>query len=1016
MKVGVYFIVFLVVAIACVGFASAALVATSQMGYHPDAQKQVVVYGNATAGSFSIVSLGGTNVYSGVLGKARDNAGNLVECQGNNPCLVGDFSNFSQEGNYRIVVGAGSNQPTFSISGEIYEDNVPSLIEFFDAQRQQGSGYHADMHSGYSPDFTIIADGSFIMESHQAAKSLVRLGSAYNRNPEMFEGTDIGEHMKDYTDYIMSLQGLEIETMNPGEEGYEEGFRLDRGVKIENAFVPGPTNMTSLKVYSEGASPTLTDTVAVVSLCGADDGSVAWDSCVGHAADYYKCQVDEVCLNATYIEQTGKVVGQDGSGVATGWSTEFGCYFDVDVNSGVFNDEMNPCLVFDPAEEESGTIESLLGMLEAIPALYDLDPNYAEDVYLNSVNTYDWVKSEYGTNFGSEDVGYWGASLFLLYDYSGDEKYLIEAYALRNKVPKVFVSDETRGNEFYWEEYVRHKSDIESIGTYAISGKDPAEYFEDKMFYDWKDRGATSISRNGERVFQFDNNIRFQNSRFILTEGALASKAVDLNNGSEDFVQEIADNQLAWMTGMNGVQEGAGLNAPVRSYSFIFGISEQINPEEFHSRYLVDTGYRSDSGGEIVGARGTGKQFYNGTAYVYLDGVTKVLGRELGAMGNKYRGEEEIEIWSDGVTFSNGKDFISGWINGAFDVSSGGEDDTIFNYADTKDTYEFTESTNEMVATAIEYFAYRDAFYNTRAARNFPGFNSTVSVGSGVLIINSTPSGAAIYVDSVYTNKVTPANVSVNAGTRSVSVVLAGYETMSKSVSVGDGSVQNVNFVLVVETNQTDDVGANETDDDSGNSGGGSGGGGGGSGGGSPQFSLISVNFEDDFVNLAQNEGQTLMVEASVSRGEITSVSGVLTTPNGDSRTIALTNVNGARWVGDVPNLVAGNYRLSEIRLGSGSRQSSFVTSETFSVVSEGNQDFEDLSGENNGEGDVLGNENNDEPGRSWITGRAISDFASGLRASPWALGVIVVVLAGLIVALVFVRRTVRRKRLDEEV
>jgi putative flippase GtrA len=794
-KFNLVVIVLLVIVLS--GNASAALVAVSQMGLHSDSSKQVIFYGSNPPSEFFIINSIGQTVYSGRLEKPTDYLGKKVECQGNNPCVVGNFDNFTSEGDYQIKINGVEDNINLKISNSVYQDNIPILLEFFNAQKQQNSDYHADFHSNYEPELLIIADGSFIMESHQASKSLIRLGSAYNRNPEIFENSDIADHIRDYTDYLMGLQGLEIEEMRPSDEGYEDGFILNRGVKINNVFVPGPTDLTEIKVYDSGDNPDVTDVVEVISLCGLNDGSTNWQECIDFAEEFYKCQIDEPCINATYIENTGKVVGKSGFGVATGWSTEFGCFFDIELNEEMYDGKTNPCLIFNPQEVKLDTLIALTAMLEAIPSLYDSDEEYALEVYENSIDTYQYIKDEYSSKYNSDESAFWGTSLFLLYQYSGDEKYLIEAYALRNSVSKTFISDETRGNEFYWEEYILHKSDIENIGTYTLSGKNPEEFFQDKIFFDWKDRGPLAISKNGERVFQFDNNIRFQNSRFMLTEGVLASKAQETHPMPEKFVNIVADNQLTWLSGMNAVQEGTGLNADVRSYSFIFGIAPNINPNEFHSRYLINTGFNKATDGKVVGVKGIGKQFYNGTAFIYFDGKTTILGNELGAVGNKYNGEEETDLWGNDI-FKNGKENIPGWINGVFDVEDGEETDVIFNYEDTRDTYEFTETTNEMVATAIELVSYRDAYYNNRAPRNFSMLSyPPLELQNGTLLINSTPINAKIYIDSELIDKLTSSEINLSPGSHNISLQLMGYNSQSKIIQITEDEKQNIDFVLI---------------------------------------------------------------------------------------------------------------------------------------------------------------------------------------------------------------------------
>lgn len=785
------------------GIASADLVATSQWGYHPDGTKQVVVYTNATEGSFSIESIDGVE-FTGDLVRPTDYDGNEVNCQGNNGCLIGDFSNFTDEGEYSVSASIGSNEPSFTISSSIYESAIPTMLEFYNALRLQNSDYHDDISAGYTPAFTAKADGSFIMESHQAALTLIRLGSAYRANPELFAGTSMQEEIQVYVDYLAGLQGLEITRMQPSDDGYENGFRLNADMKVQNAFVPGPTNLTTIDVYGPGSSPGITDAdVPVTSMCGADDGSPEWDACIEYAQTYYKCQIDEVCLNMTYIEDTGAVTGFDSTdfSVARGWSTEFGCYIDVVLTEELFPaGSINPCLIFYEETDRQNTIEALFGFAQAIPAVHDADATAGEELFERTYRTYEYVDDNYATpTSGDSELGFWGASLFLLYNYTGNTTFLEQAHALRSDVGTVLVADQTNGEEFYWEEYVRHKQAIEDHGlTYEVSGTDPAEYFRGQIFFDWKDRGATSISKNGENVFQFDPNIRFQNSRFMLTEALIAAKANELYATPEPFIGVVADQQLSWLTGMNGVQEGVSLGAPLRSYSFIFGLAEDINPEQFHSRLLINTGYREGTSGQIVGTRGTGKQIQiNGTDYEFLDARFEVLGQELGATGNGADGETKTEIWDLDQTFNNGASYIPGWINGAFDVSDGGEIDTIFNYDDTVNTYEFTESTNEIVATAIELMASLDAQKNgaSRHTGVMFGLPAAPTEPQTQLTVTSDPSLATVSVDDAVVGQ-TPLLLNLTPGTYTIKVSKTGFEENSTIVTLAEGDDELVSLDL----------------------------------------------------------------------------------------------------------------------------------------------------------------------------------------------------------------------------
>ncbi len=504
-------------------FASADLAAVSQLGYHPNSNKQVVVYTSASSGSFDIRDAGSNAVVATfTLQKAKNFNGNNVNCQGNLPCLIGIFTSFTSSGNYYIQTNAGLKSPQFNINSNVYSNTIPLFVEFFNAQLQQGSNFHEDLHANHNPPLNIIADGSFIMEADQAALSLIRLGSAYRRNPALFQNADIKKHIISYVHYLKGLQGVKIQERTDG-----IGFRLNPSMKILNAFVPGPTSKTSLDIFIPGNPPQFLETVPVVSLCGSNDGTATWQQCMNTAASYYKCQADEPCLDVKYIEKTGVLLdNNDGFDVSQGWGYEFGCYFDVNVNQAAFASKPNPCTIFYPQSNRKYTVMTLLGYLEAIPAVYDGSQNDAQTLFSRSVSTYQFIKNNYG-GFSSSDseIGFWGSALFLLYDYSNDVKYLQEAYNLRNSISTTFVSDSTRGNEFYWEEYVRHKSQLAGAGlAYAYNGQNPEEFFRGKLFYDYKDAGQNSISNNGERIFQFDPNIQFQNSRYMLTEGLLATK------------------------------------------------------------------------------------------------------------------------------------------------------------------------------------------------------------------------------------------------------------------------------------------------------------------------------------------------------------------------------------------------------------------------------------------------------------------------------------------------------------
>jgi putative flippase GtrA len=786
------------------------IVAVTHLGYHPSSNKEVVVYTSASAGSFSVKTSGGTVVATLPLARPTNYNGNAVNCQGNMPCLIGDFSSVTAPGTYYIEA-LGSQSRQFTISESVFSSTIPVFFEFFNAQLQQGSAYHADMHSGYSPAFSAMSDGSFIMESDQAGLSLIRLGSAYRRNPALFQfdnynilssgKPDVQEYILGYVKYLEGMQGVEVQEGNG-----PNSVRLGSGMVINNIFVPGPTDLTTMDVFIPTNPPTKLQSASVKSLCGADDGSSAWIDCIQNAAEVYKCQVDEPCLNMTYNDRMGTVTSNpaaNGYGVSKGWGYEFGCYFDVDMQSGNFNNGVNPCHIFYSDDSRYYSTVALLGFLEAYPAVNDYSSSEGQALLARAVATKNYIDSNYPAfSGGSSDVGFYGAALFLLYDYTGDASYLTAAYNARTSVSTTFISDMTRGNEFYWEEYARHKADITSAGlTYQYNSQNPEEFFRNKIYHDYKDAGPSSMGNNGERVFQFDNNIQFQNSRYILTEGLLGTKTLELAPNPESFVRTVSHNQLAWITGMNLIQNEVSFNSPVSSMSFIFGIGDY--PEEFHSRWLVDTGYSDETNGEVVGARGTGYQFFDEASgeYVYLDGVAYILDSELGAMGNSWRGESPVTQIVAGTSFKNGKDYIPGWINGPFPSSA--DQDTIFNYHDTANTYEFTETTNEMVATAVEYYAYLDGQLNNRPRHALGGEVVVIPPVNNTNVtlppVNNT--NVTLPPSNSTTNTTVPTNNStVTSG--------SGAKIMSSSTSLGSGRYmrEDSNATFTVNSNATNTI------------------------------------------------------------------------------------------------------------------------------------------------------------------------------------------------------------------
>jgi putative flippase GtrA len=737
---------------------AAAHIAVSQLGYHPDSHKQVVLYDDA-AESFS-VSQGGSTIFSGALEQRQ--------CQGSQSCLVGDFSAVRTPGTYTLRTDAG-HTTTFQVRNTAYASLIPLFEGFFLAHRQQQSPFHADMHTALEPAFTVMADGSFLMEADQASSTLMRLGSAYRKNPSLFSQSSLLDDIRLYAEYLMGLQGVQIDRS-------QDGMRLSPAVIVSNAFVPGPTDLESITIYAGGQS---NKEVAVVSLCGHLDNN-EYDQCLAHAAQFYKCQEDEPCLNLTYEGPTGAFVGNDGYGVSKGWSYEFGCFFDADLANGNFNSAQNPCMIFDQAVTDGQTARALLALLQAYPAINDATSLQGSAVLERSEETASYLKDK---GARSADVAAWGASMFLLYDYTGDEDYLLEAHRVRNQVSTQFSTDLTAANEYYWEEYVRHRNVLEGAGlAYLVSGQDPVELFTGKMIHDWHD-APRPIKSLGEHVY--DVNARgFHNSRLMLLQGVLAAKTAEMISPSQyPFVSVIADQQLAWLSGQNSVQEGVNAG-PTRSYSFIFGVGD--NPEVFHSRFLVDTGYHSASAGEVIGVRGMDFSFEDPDTQelVRFDGKFSILGHVLGTVGNNWRGEARTEVFDTSRTFNNGLSYIPGWINGAYDTEQ--DADQIFNYEDKIHSFTFTETTNEIVAAAVELAAYQDARYNDRAAHPLVAFaapNNNSAAEDWLLSITTSPEGATVFLDGEEVGTA-PLNLTLSAGNYSLRAVLEGYSPLTQSVTL----------------------------------------------------------------------------------------------------------------------------------------------------------------------------------------------------------------------------------------
>lgn len=556
----------------------AANIAVSGFGYHPEQFKQVIVYANSASGSFAIHNADtNAQVFSGQLSKPKDFTNSDTNCQGGQQCLVGDFSALKTNGNYYIQSGTDKS-PVFKISSTIFPDRIPLFLDVFEALRQQGSSYHANLHSVEAPPFSAMADGSFIMATYQLAFGGIRMASAYNRNPQLF-----------------SFNRYAINTPN------------------------APDLAEQIKLYVE--------------------------------------------MMKNYQDKDGTL------SVPNGYFYNFNCALDYDPSQPRYTTAKDACLQWHPDASGTNAVQALLLYAEAIPIIYQIDGQPAANALLDRIKkTQQHIRGSYPSLAG-DDAAFYGAALFLVYDYTGELQYLQEAHAQRANVNKEFDSEITKGREFYWEEYARHEQAILNSGLqYEVDGFQPEQFFKNKIQNDWIGWNALhAISRNGERIYILNENMDFQQTRFTLIEAVTAAKAQDLN-GQDSIVQAVADSQLAWLTGMNQVQNG-DFAGPSSSKSFIFGIGNF---------------------GKNQHVRLVNPNFFN-----------------------------------EGKSFLNGMKYIAGWISGSFD--SFNDADKIFNYDDNYWNWRYTETTNEVVGAALELSAYLDAKYNNRASLLRPKLTGIVS-------------------------------------------------------------------------------------------------------------------------------------------------------------------------------------------------------------------------------------------------------------------------------------------------
>lgn len=475
-------IAFAALFVLAAGLASAQ-VAVSQMGYHPDQQKRVVVY-DSQASSFEVRS-GSQAVYSGPL--SQD------ECQGGQQCLVGDFSDFTTSGTYNIVAG-GEQSPQFRIDTGVFEQHAHIFPEFFDALRLQGSSHHPDHHAAADPPLTTMQDGSYLHTTDMAAMTLIRIGQAYEKNPALFDDQiyfsgqpDMAANIQQYADYLAGLQD--------------------------------------------------------------HDATLA---------------------------------------VPRGWYYDFSCPTDTTLQEGQHNDEQDDCLIWDGEQTSVEAASALAAYAYALPALAAHDEQAAQQLLGRAVDTEQYIQDHYGS---TQEPGRYGAALFLLYDFTGDEQYLQRAYDLRSDVSTFLSGEWTQGSELYWSEYIRHEQHIKDIGTYAVDGQQPEDIFAVAAEGDW-----TAIKDVGDRVHTGSAR-GFHRTRPMLMMGVQGEYAHELA-GSDAGVR-VSEAQAAWLTGQNRVDWGED---GMQSRSYIFGVGDY--PTNQHTRLVPHQFYEE------------GREYLNGNNHI----------------------------------------------------------------------------------------------------------------------------------------------------------------------------------------------------------------------------------------------------------------------------------------------------------------------------------------------------------------------------------------------------------------
>ena len=264
-----------------------------------------------------------------------------------------------------------------------------------------------------------------------------------------------------------------------------------------------------------------------------------------------------------YVDFLAGLQDHDGTlAIPQGWFYNFGCPQDYTLSQGQHNEQQDDCLRW---EGQSDTRSNARGIAAYAHALTAITHEYGDvaggELLDRIIRTDEYIQN---TSSLSAEPGLIGATLFILYDFTGEQEYLDRAYNLQDRVETTLHPDFTTGPELYWNEYIRHKDVLEEHNyTYARDGLTPEEMFADKAASDWN-----SVQERGERA-PFSAGREFQHGRLALMSAVHGELAA--THASSTLGPELSESQIAWLTGQNSVDwHSAGM----QSKSFIFGIGD----------------------------------------------------------------------------------------------------------------------------------------------------------------------------------------------------------------------------------------------------------------------------------------------------------------------------------------------------------------------------------------------------------------------------------------------------------